>query len=131
MGTVFGRFGVGVGRFWPGVEDIWPEGRIDNKQRPSSARLEPTDGTKPYKFIRFGAMYATKPCKFIRLGAMYAAKPFTFIGFAATGDCSCASPFGSSTDRPSGHKSSRGGLNRGQIGANRGQIGANRGLIGA
>ena len=29
------------------------------------------DGTKPYEFIRFGAMYVTTPYEFIGFGAMY------------------------------------------------------------
>ncbi len=39
--------------------------------------------TKPYKFIRFGAMYATKPYTFTGFGAMYATKPYKFRGFGA------------------------------------------------
>ncbi len=42
------------------------------------------DVTKPYKFIRFGAMDATKPYKFTGFGAMDATKPYKFIGFGAT-----------------------------------------------
>ena len=37
------------------------------------------DATKPYNFIRFGAMDATKPYKFIKFGAMDATKPYKFI----------------------------------------------------
>jgi hypothetical protein len=36
--------------------------------------------TKPYKFIRFGAMDVTKPYKFIGLRAMAITKPYKFIG---------------------------------------------------
>ncbi len=32
--------------------------------------------TKPYKFIRFGAMDATKPYEFIGCGAMDVTKPY-------------------------------------------------------
>ncbi len=38
------------------------------------------DVTKPYEFIRFGAMEATKPYEFIRFGAMDVTKPSEFIG---------------------------------------------------
>ncbi len=38
------------------------------------------DVTKPYKFIRFGAMDVTKPYKFIGLGAMDVTKPYKFKG---------------------------------------------------
>ena len=54
------------------------------------------DDTRPYKFIRFGAMDVTKPHKLIdalvdvtkpyrliRFGARYVTKPFEFIGFGA------------------------------------------------
>ena len=41
------------------------------------------DVTKPYKFIRFGAMDVTKPYKSIRFGAMDVTKPYKFIGFGA------------------------------------------------
>jgi hypothetical protein len=34
------------------------------------------DVTKPYKFIRFGAMDVTKPYEFIGLGTMDATKPY-------------------------------------------------------
>ena len=34
------------------------------------------DGTKPYKFIGFGAMDVTKPYKFIGFGAMDVIKPY-------------------------------------------------------
>ena len=37
------------------------------------------DATKPYNFIRFGAMDATKPYTFIRFGALDATKPYKFI----------------------------------------------------
>ncbi len=40
-------------------------------------------GTKPYKFIGFGAMEVTKPHKFIGFGAMEVTKPYQFIGFGA------------------------------------------------
>ncbi len=33
------------------------------------------DATKPYRFIRFGAVDVTKPYRFIRLGAMDVTKP--------------------------------------------------------
>ena len=41
------------------------------------------DATKPYELIGFGAMDATKPCEFIGFGAMDATKPYEFIGFGA------------------------------------------------
>ncbi len=41
------------------------------------------DGTKPYKFIGFGAMDSTKPYEFIGFGAMDGTKPYKFIGFGA------------------------------------------------
>ena len=45
----------------------------------------PTKGnlTKPYEFIRFGAMDVAKPYEFIRFGAMDVTKPYRFIGFGA------------------------------------------------
>ncbi len=46
-------------------------------------RFGAMDATKPYKFIGFGAMDATKPYKFIRFGAMDATKPYEFIGFGS------------------------------------------------
>ncbi len=39
------------------------------------------DVTKPYEFIRFGAMDVTKPCEFIEFGVMDVTKPHEFIGF--------------------------------------------------
>ncbi len=49
--------------------------------------------TKPYKFIRFGAVEVTKPYKFIGFGAMDVTKPYKFTGFGALGDpvpgCTC------------------------------------------
>ena len=36
--------------------------------------------TKPFQFIRFGAMDVTKPYKSIRFGAMDVTKPYKFIG---------------------------------------------------
>ncbi len=39
--------------------------------------------TKPYKFIRFGAMDGTKPYTFIGFGAMDVTNPNKFIGFGA------------------------------------------------
>jgi hypothetical protein len=36
------------------------------------------DVTKPYKFLRFGAMDVTKPYKFIRFVAMDVIKPYQF-----------------------------------------------------
>ncbi len=39
--------------------------------------------TKPYEFIRFGAMYVTKTYEFMGFGAMYVTKPYEFIGFGA------------------------------------------------
>ncbi len=47
------------------------------------------DGTKPYKFMGFGAMDGTKLYKFIRFGAMDGTKPYKFIRFGAriTSDC--------------------------------------------
>ncbi len=45
--------------------------------------LKPTEVTKPYKFIGFGAMDVTKPYKFIGFGAMDVTKPYKFIGFGA------------------------------------------------
>jgi hypothetical protein len=41
------------------------------------------DVTKPYEFIRFGAMDVTKPYEFIGFGAMDVTKPHEFIGFGA------------------------------------------------
>ncbi len=35
--------------------------------------------TKPYEFIRFGAMAVTKPYEFIGFGAMAVTKPYEFI----------------------------------------------------
>ncbi len=46
-------------------------------------------GTKPYKFIGFGAMDGTKPYKFIGFGAMDGTKPYKFIGFGAMGAMKC------------------------------------------
>ena len=39
------------------------------------------DVTKPYKFIRFGAMDVTKPHTFKGFGAMEVTKPYKFIRF--------------------------------------------------
>ncbi len=39
--------------------------------------------TKPYEFIRFGAMDGTKPYEFIGFGAMYVTKPYGFMGLRA------------------------------------------------
>ncbi len=39
--------------------------------------------TKPYQFIRFGAMEVTKPYQFMGFGAMDATKPYHCIGFGA------------------------------------------------
>ena len=36
------------------------------------------DVTKPYEFIRFGAMDVTRPYEFIGLGAMDVTKPYGF-----------------------------------------------------
>ncbi len=44
----------------------------------------PPETTKPYKFIRFGAMDVTKPYKFIGFGTMDATKPYEFIGFGTS-----------------------------------------------
>ncbi len=41
------------------------------------------DVTKPYRFLRFGAMDVTKPYRFLRFGAMDVTKPYRFIGFGA------------------------------------------------
>ena len=41
------------------------------------------DVTKPYEFIRFGAMDVTTPYEFIGCGAMDVTKPYEFIGFDA------------------------------------------------
>ncbi len=41
------------------------------------------DVTKPYKFIRFGAMAITKPYEFIGCGATDVTKHYEFIGFGA------------------------------------------------
>ncbi len=41
------------------------------------------DVTKPYRFIRFGAMDVTKPFEFKGFGAMDVTKPYKFIGFGA------------------------------------------------
>ncbi len=38
------------------------------------------DVTKPYEFIRFGAMDVTKSYTFIRFRAMDVTKPYKFIG---------------------------------------------------
>ncbi len=40
--------------------------------------------TKPYEFIRFGAMEVTKRYEFIGFGAMDATQPYRFIWFGAT-----------------------------------------------
>ncbi len=45
------------------------------------------DVTKPYEFIRFGAMHVTKPYEFIGIGAMDGLKPYEFIGFGAETCC--------------------------------------------
>ena len=39
--------------------------------------------TKPYEFVRLGAMDVTKPYEFIRFGAMDVTKPYEFIGCGA------------------------------------------------
>ncbi len=39
--------------------------------------------TKPYEFIRFGAIDAAKPYEFIGFGAMDVAKPYKFVRFGA------------------------------------------------
>ncbi len=39
------------------------------------------DVTKPYKFIRFGAMYVTKPYKFIGFGDIDVTNTYKCIGF--------------------------------------------------
>ncbi len=39
------------------------------------------DVTKPYRFIRFGAIHGPKPYKFIGFGDIHGPKPHTFIGF--------------------------------------------------
>ncbi len=41
------------------------------------------DVTKPYKFMRFGAMDVTEPYNIIGFAAMDVTKPYKFIGFAA------------------------------------------------
>ena len=41
------------------------------------------DVTKPYEFIRLGAMDVTKPYEFLGFGAMDVTKPYEFIGFGA------------------------------------------------
>jgi hypothetical protein len=43
----------------------------------------PSEPTKPYKFIGFGAIDITKPYKLIRFGARDVTKPYKFIGFGA------------------------------------------------
>ncbi len=49
-------------------------------------------GTKPYKFIGFGAMDGPKPYKFIEFGAMDVTKPYKFIGFGAMYDAAHPTP---------------------------------------
>ncbi len=39
--------------------------------------------TKPYEFIRFGAIDVTKPYEFIGFGAIDVTKPYEFIRFGA------------------------------------------------
>ena len=41
------------------------------------------DVTKPYEFIRFGAMDVTNPYEFIGFGAMDVTKSYEFIRFGA------------------------------------------------
>ncbi len=48
-----------------------------------SKKVEGEAITKPYKFIRFGAIASTKPYKFIGFGAIAITKPYKFIGFGA------------------------------------------------
>ncbi len=45
--------------------------------------------SKPYEFIRFGAMDGPKPYEFIGFGAMDVTKPYEFIGFGAPGTARC------------------------------------------
>ncbi len=43
----------------------------------------PMDVTKPYRFIRFGAMDVTRSYKFNKIGAMDVTKPYEFTRFGA------------------------------------------------
>ncbi len=54
----------------------------------------PGSTTKPYKFIRFGAMDATKPYNFIGFGAMDATKPYKFIGLGPGSTAVDKNPWG-------------------------------------
>ena len=58
----------------------------------SSVNEPPPWPTKPYKFIRFGAMNVTKPYEFIGFGAMDVTKAYEFIGFGAPPDRLQAKP---------------------------------------
>jgi hypothetical protein len=58
--------------------------QIEKVLRKTSQRVRvPARVTKPYKFMRFGAMDVTKLYKCIRFGAMDVTKPHKCIGFGA------------------------------------------------
>ncbi len=57
--------------------------------------------TKPYGFIRFGAMAVTKPYELIGFGVTDVTKPYEIIWFCFWGDyCSCGGLLMSLTNLP-------------------------------